>query len=348
MGVPEVKGVPERIAGMIRDGGPMPFSEFMGEALYGEGGFYSSPPVGSGAGSAFATSPHVHPVFGQLLGAALAELWDLLREPSPFRLVEVGAGDGTLARQLIGALAHLDELAYTAVETSAAARELLRAGGVSTTERLPTEGADVFLANELLDNLPFDLVIDGSDVKIGLDHEGRFVPLVDGEPVDSLAGAEVRPFEALSLIDRLADAMTVRPSFALLIDYGGVGASGGPVHGYRAHTLVEEILDEPGSSDITSGIDLALLTERAHERGLVAHEPILQREALIALGLERWIEEELQEQQRLLDDGRGIEAVRAWSGRSRATLLAEPSGLGRLKWFLLSSPGLPEPSWLSR
>ena len=37
----------------------------------GEGGFYSTPPIGSGAGSAFVTSPHVHPVFGQLVSNAI-------------------------------------------------------------------------------------------------------------------------------------------------------------------------------------------------------------------------------------------------------------------------------------
>ena len=55
----------EAIAAAIRADGPIGFDRFMELALYGPGGFYVDPPVGVGEGPAFATSPHVHPVFGQ-------------------------------------------------------------------------------------------------------------------------------------------------------------------------------------------------------------------------------------------------------------------------------------------
>jgi hypothetical protein len=38
--------------------------------------------------------------------------------------------------------------------------------------------------------------------------------------------------------------------------------------------------------------------------------------------------------------------VRTWSGRSRATLLVDPAALGRLRWLLLGTAGLPPPSWM--
>ena len=40
------------------------------------------------------------------------------------------------------------------------------------------------------------------------------------------------------------------------------------------------------------------------------------------------------------------EAVRTWSGRTRASLLVDPGALGRMRWLLVASPGRPEPSWL--
>jgi hypothetical protein len=43
----------------------------------------------------------------------------------------------------------------------------------------------------------------------------------------------------------------------------------------------------------------------------------------------------------------GLEAVRTWSGRSRATILIDPAALGRLRWLVLATPGLPAPRWLS-
>ena len=43
----------------------------------------------------------------------------------------------------------------------------------------------------------------------------------------------------------------------------------------------------------------------------------------------------------------GVDAVRTWSGRSRATILADPAALGRLRWLLLASEGLPPPAWIT-
>ena len=95
--------VPDLIRAAIADHGPISFAEFMDLALYAPGGFYDRPPVGE-AGH-FVTSPHVHPVFGLLLAKAIREMWGALDSPSPLGLVEIGAGDGTLAVQLRAALA---------------------------------------------------------------------------------------------------------------------------------------------------------------------------------------------------------------------------------------------------
>ena len=89
----------ESIANAIRDHGPITFSEYMALALSGPGGFFERPPIGPDGH--FVTSPHVHPVFSELLGRAIVELHDRLDRPAPLRLSEVGAGDGTLAQQLI-------------------------------------------------------------------------------------------------------------------------------------------------------------------------------------------------------------------------------------------------------
>ena len=91
--------VAETIRAEIRRDGPIGFDRYMELALYGPGGYYEQPPVG--AEGDFVTSPHVHPVFGQLLGSAVAELWDLLERPDPLLVDDHGAGDGTLARQLL-------------------------------------------------------------------------------------------------------------------------------------------------------------------------------------------------------------------------------------------------------
>jgi SAM-dependent MidA family methyltransferase len=344
-----------RIHAAIEDHGPITFAEFMQLALYGPGGFYETPPVG--ASGDFVTSPHVHEVFGTLVGRAIRDTWTALGAPDPFRVVEVGAGDGTLARQVLASLEGLP-LTYIAVEISEGARtSLAEVDGLDVRDEMPPS-ADLVLAHELLDNLPFRVVRGGTEVRIGADG-GRFREVlveIDDElasampdratvdPSDKAMGDLVVPVGAFAFVDRLADALD--PGIALVIDYGAVGSTGGDVHGYRGQRVVEDVLHAPGTTDITSGVDFAATARRARDAGLVSFEPVSQHDALMALGFERWLRDELARQHEQLDRREGIEAVRTWSGRSRATLLADPAALGRLRWLVLASPGLAAPAWI--
>jgi SAM-dependent MidA family methyltransferase len=331
----------QAIADAIRDHGPIAFAEFMELALYGPGGFYEATPVGAGEDAAFVTSPHVHPVFGRLVGSAIRELWELLDRPNPFRMHEVGAGDGTLARQLLESLADLP-VRYTAVERGAASRASLAAlGSVDVADGLAGD-PHVVLANELLDNLPFRRFRGDAEVLVGMEGD-RFVEVV----ADGAAGGTdtIVPEGTLALLDRLAATLT--RGYALLIDYGGSGHAGGPVHGYAAQRVVEDLLADPGRSDITVGVDFDLVARHAKGLGLTVLGNVSQHDALRALGFETWAREELSRQARQLDERRGIEAVRTWGGRSRATLLVDPAALGRHRWVVLGTTGLQAPSWLS-
>ncbi len=336
--------VADAIRAMIRANGPITFAEFMELALSGPGGYYERPPVG--AEGDFVTSPHVHQVFAAMLAKALRSLRDALGHPQPFRITEVGAGDGTLARQLSDELGDLD-IMYTAVETSPGAREALAAIDGIHVERELAGDPHVVLAHELLDNLPFRRVRGDREVRVGLDGDDGFVEVEapwDGQP-GRADGGSIEPVGAFAFVDRLATVL--ERGYALLIDYGAVGSTGGDMHGYRDHRVVEDVLADPGSTDITAGVDFARIASRAKERGLTAYPSVTQHDALVALGFEAWLREELARQSALLDAREGLEAVRTWSGRSRATLLVDPSALGRLRWLVLAAPDLPRLDWLS-
>ena len=343
-------GVREAIADAIRDHGPITFAEYMSLALSGPGGFFELPPVGTDGH--FVTSPHIHPVFAELLGRAILDLHGRLGEPRPLRLAEVGAGDGTLARQLLEHLQDV-EVTYTAIDTSPGARAALEAiDGVEVEEAIG-DGPQLIIANELMDNLPFRRLrgtrAGTREVLVGLDGD-RFVERL-GEPPPgddiSLADGEegVLPEGATAFIEEIG-ARLAHPGYALLIDYGGVGEPGGPPHGYRAHRPVEDLLARPGETDITCGLDFELLGQHAERQGLIAFPSVTQRHALTSLGFDHWMHEQLRWQTELLERREGIDAVRTWSGRSRATLLVDPSALGRLRWLLLATPGLHAPAWM--
>lgn len=352
-----MKQVERRVRRAIADHGPITFAEFMDLALYSPGGFYDTPPIGADAH--FVTSPHVHEAFALLLSEGLRRMWTQIGRPTPFRIVEVGAGDGTLARQLLADLRDTP-ISYTAVERSEGARAALAATeGITVARRLTDVGVvgpGVVLANELLDNLPFRRIRVGpagpAEVRIGVDDRGTLVELE--VPFDAtLAGlvpSRIGPEEvtvpeaAMAFVDDMAGVLL--QGWAILIDYGENRLAAGDVHGYRQQRVVENVLAEPGSSDITAGVDFGTIQERARTKGLRVAGIPSQREALLSLGFERWARGELQRQGELLRRRDGVEAVRAWSGRSRATLLVDPARLGRLRWLVLAAGDAPAPDWL--
>src|SRR5262249_54573305 len=135
-----VRGVDEsnaalqrRLEDRIRRDGPMTFAEYMEAALYdGAEGYYAHIPIGEDGD--FVTSPHVSPVFGELVAAQVAELRRLLGDPGTFEVIELGAGDGTLAERVLGTLG--SSVRYTGVERSADARTALRHKGIRTASSL--------------------------------------------------------------------------------------------------------------------------------------------------------------------------------------------------------------------
>jgi SAM-dependent MidA family methyltransferase len=351
--------VGERIRAAIRERGPITFAEFMREALYGPGGFYQGTPVGERGH--FVTSPHAHPVFSRLVGAAIEELWEAMGRPAPLRVVEAGAGDGTMGREIVDGFARGGiPLDYVAVEAGRGGRGAIEAAGLRAVERIEDVSPldpGVLVANELLDNLPFRRVrANGGElveVLVGLDGDRLAEVEVEGDPeLRALApplrdGEEAAvPTGALAFIERLGSWM--RSGYALLIDYAAMDAAGSEPHAYRDHRLVRDLLDRPGSADLTAGVDLEAVAGRARQRGLVPVGPVTQRAALGALGLDEWLRSERARQGDLLNEGRGAEAARAWDGRSRAGLLVDRAALGRLQWILLATVGRSPPRWIER
>ena len=185
-----------RLAERIRRRGPLPFDEWMEAALYDpDDGFFSRAGGAGRAGADFVTSVEVGSLFGALVARAVDGWWDQLGRPDPFLVVDVGAGRGQLARDLLRASPHCAAaLRYVLVERSAGLRaaqaELLplepaalvlgpavpaepdeepvavpgSGPMVTALAELPAgQAIGVVVANELADNLPFRIVERGAD-----------------------------------------------------------------------------------------------------------------------------------------------------------------------------------------
>jgi SAM-dependent MidA family methyltransferase len=100
----------------IQRSGPISFARFMDLALYcPEVGFYDRFPHRIGARGDFYTSVSVGPLFGQLLGAQFAH-WLERSKNQPCQIVEGGAHDGQLARDLLAWLQSHDLAVYQRLE----------------------------------------------------------------------------------------------------------------------------------------------------------------------------------------------------------------------------------------
>src|SRR5687767_4111589 len=180
-----------RLCALIRDEiraqGPIDFARFMDLALYAPGlGYYSAGKAKFGPAGDFVTSPELGPLYARAIARAVAPI---LRETGG-DFVELGAGSGAFAVDLLHALAALDALpgAYRIVETSADLRERQRARieasapeHAARVEHLdaPPSAAwrGVLFANEVVDALPVRRFVarrDGGIAALGVtcDEEG--------------------------------------------------------------------------------------------------------------------------------------------------------------------------------
>jgi SAM-dependent MidA family methyltransferase len=97
-------------------------------------------------------------LFGAVLARAIDDVWKQCGEPDNFTIVEVGAGPGTLARSILAAEPRcLQNGTYIAVEVSETQRQSHPDGVVSVSDMPDRVDNGVIIANELLDNLPFDV-----------------------------------------------------------------------------------------------------------------------------------------------------------------------------------------------
>jgi SAM-dependent MidA family methyltransferase len=231
-----------------------------------------------------------------------------------------------------------------AVERGPGSLESLRSAGLTAVARLedvPSGLVGGVVANEWLDNEPFHRLrgTSGGVVELFVTTSGHGFELIEGPPSDGLQGelpnlglgAEtvVRPSIRLA-VEELARILA--RGYAVLVDYASPpadeGAPSPSVHGYRDHRQVEDVLADPGSRDITAGVDFGALVRLAGDIGFTTWGPVTQRQALRSLGFDELAGQMLAEQAEALDDRRGIDALHRYSDRNRAAALVARGGLG--------------------
>lgn len=294
----------DRLLALLRDtiqaaGGWIPFARYMELALYAPGlGYYSGGAQKFGPGGDFITAPELTPLFGQALAAQVAQV---LRVSAP-QVIEVGAGTGLLAADLLLALEQTGctPESYAILEVSGELRARQAAtlaekvphlqARVTWLDTLPETFSGVVIANEVLDVMPVHLVVSQAEGLfergVALDGQGALV-MADrpaSEAVLCAAGALDIPApeegEYLTEVNPAANAWVgewarrIDQGVLLLIDYGYPRAeyylpsrASGTLQCYYRHRAHNEVLLWPGLNDITAFVDFTTVAEAAYDAG---------------------------------------------------------------------------------
>ncbi|MBI4282265.1 MAG: SAM-dependent methyltransferase [Chloroflexi bacterium] len=363
------EGVASEIARLIREQGRITFAQFMDMALYSPlGGYYTTRMRRNEHD--FYTAPVAHPVFGALVALQLEQVWELMDMPSPFYVVEVGAGEGTLARDVVAysdglSSAFPQALKYLAVDYDAAPNSPADVQPIKARGLPFRDVVGCILSNELLDAFPVHrFVIQGGHVKevyVAL-KEGELAEVVDEPSTPRLErrlsslGVDL-PEGFRGEVNLAADGWieevshVLRRGVVLTFDYGHVASemyssqrSGGTLRCYYRHVLEGNPYRRIGRQDITAHVDFTSLMRSGEEHGLSVVGFTTQREFLQNLGLSHFLDSlgtrQLSQRERDINRIGMLELVKAGE-MGDFKVLAQAKGLeleGALLGFASNSP----------
>jgi len=280
------------LAEAIKAHGPLPVADYMARC---NAHYYAShDPFGTKGD--FITAPEISQIFGELIGAWLANL-ALPRA----MLCELGPGRGTLMKDALRATRkgfHESLASVRLIETSPLLRrrqqETLKGMHPSLEWRETLEGLPpmplLLIANEFFDALPVEqYVSEGhreTQRRVGHDGSGfRFTP-------EGSVTREASP-ESLEMVKRIASHIAQFGGAALIIDYGyhtplplqGQEESKDTLQAVKRHAYASP-LGHPGEADLTAHVDFSALARAAQAAGAYAHGPVAQGTFLKRLGAE--------------------------------------------------------------
>lgn len=340
----------------IRLHGKITFARYMDLALYAPGkGYYSGSPSGF-SGSDYVTSPLAHPTFGALLARQIYQIWGIMGRPSRFLIVELGAGNGTLACDILGYLERAaplfyKSLIYVAVDCTPSPfdsgdshpnLEYLRSYG------LPLRGGTgCVISNEVIDAYPVHRfkVEDGrlTESYVQINAEGKFIENFDEPSTDlilkRLHDLKIPLRDGLNgeinlYIDDWASTVSscLDSGVVITIDYGDLAEPlyrrpWGTLQTYYLHTNDGSPFMMVGRQDITAHADFTSLINRGALHDLKYEGLIDQGQFLRNLGWEKFFTDVSQ---------KGLGHRELLSNQIGMRHLVEPMYLGDLKVLVQS------------
>lgn len=331
---------------------PLSFEKYMELCLYHpQYGYYACGNLPSKKGD-YITSPCIHKIFGATLVHQIIEMYELLKKPKDFLVVEAGAGQGFLAHDILEYSEKKGySFSYLIVEPFSVIKKIQeknlcnfksRIRWIKSLEEL-TKFKGVFLSNELFDSFPVKLI----QKKQGKINE-VWIEVKNGEIKEFLKEVkDERVFEILEtyyyswkdgyrteVCLRLEDFYKIlserlEEGFIITIDYGyprqdyySLERNRGTLICYYKHRVIENPYFKPGEIDITAHVDFTLLKELGEKYGFLNLGFTQQGSFLVSLGIHEVLYEV---------------SKKTWKDMEALKFLIFPEGLGTSHWVLVQA-----------
>ena len=293
---------------LIAQTGPISMAEFIQIALsHPQYGYYKSREP-FGVRGDFTTSPEISQMFGELIGAWSADIWQKMGSPANMEIVEIGPGRGTLMGDFLRATAMVtgfhDSISIAMVETSNRLTGVQhsniqhlhpRIKWYNAINELPQRPL-IIVANELFDALPVHQYVKQNgawfEKMLGLGTENELMFALEKRPAPSHSneaheGAvmEICP-AATALIVEMSRRIKQYQGAALIIDYGYIYPQYKDTITAIGHHKHCNLLDDIGMVDISSHVDFGRLAHHAKANGMKIHGPVFQGDFLKKLGID--------------------------------------------------------------
>ncbi len=349
------------------------FAEYMDLVLYHPvNGYYASSAERISERGDFLTSPHLADDFGQMLAIQLEKMWQILDMPQQFTIVEMGAGRGLLAAQILEYAQQVYPSFFQAIEyliiEAAPAMIIAQQQRLSDLPVKWSNWQDIadnsiegcFLSNELIDAFPIHQVIVTENRLQEIYVTNGELDRIFIERIDALSTDRLEEYWQLNQVNLLNGrypdryrtevnlaalswlelvAKNLKRGYVISIDYGYSAdryynpmRSQGTLQCYYQHAHHNDPYINIGNQDLTAHVDFTALQNHGELLGLQMVGFTQQAMFLMALGL-----------------GERIAAISSSNGDIQSLLLRrqnlhqliDPMGLGKFG-VLIQSQGLTD------
>jgi SAM-dependent MidA family methyltransferase len=294
----------------------------------------------------YRTSPERSELFAATFARYFAKLYDELRRPAQWTIVELGPGAGDFAAVVLRVLQDRYPQVFTAtryvsIETN------------DELENLPPIQAGIFFSNELLDAFPVHRLVQTdkgtAELYVAVDVNEKFVWSRGALSTPALAdfcreySMELENGQIIEVnleIDNWLSSVAAKleSGYVITVDYGAESCDlydvalrpHGTLRAFSRHEFVDDVLAQPGDYDITSSINWSQVQAAGARLGFTTVEFAPQDRFLLGAGL---IEELERAMSALTSDADKL----ALSAGAREMIL--PGGMGSSFQVLVQKRG---------